>query len=145
MDKKLFKRNVPSGAIIFNDKKEILMSQRFNDKSSWHGRWQFPGGTIEFGEDPSKTAIREALEEVGVKIELLSNFPIVMNYSNQTSNEDYICIAYPAKYIEGEIDVSKDKATSNAKWFRYEDIDFENCLPFTKEMLNIAIKNFNSI
>jgi ADP-ribose pyrophosphatase YjhB (NUDIX family) len=119
------------------------MSQRFNNKSSWHGKWQFPGGTIEFGEDPRNTAIRETEEEVGVKIKLLSDFPIVMNYSDQSIKIDYICIAYPAKYINGKISVDKDKATSAAKWFKYEDINFDNCLPFTKEMLDIAIKRIN--
>jgi mutator protein MutT len=138
-----FRRSIPSGAIIFNDKNEILMCQRISNSGPWHGKWQFPGGTIEFGEDPKATAIRETFEEVGVNIKLQSDFPIVMNYSNKERNEDFICIAYLAKYLGGEIDPSQDHAISDAKWFKYQDIEFDNCLPFTREMLEIAMKLIN--
>jgi mutator protein MutT len=135
-----FKRHIASGAIIFNEKNEILMSQRFGEGERWHGKWNLPGGGIEFGENPKGTAIREVREEVGIEIEILSDFPIILNYPNKDDNEDYVCIAYIAKYLSGELDVSKDDDTSDAKWFKYKDIDFDNCLPFTKEMLEIAKK-----
>jgi 8-oxo-dGTP diphosphatase len=135
-----FKRRIPAGAIIFNDKDEVLMSQRFEEGERWHGKWNLPGGGIEFGEDPKETAIRETREEVGVEIKILSDFPIVMNYLNKDKNEDYVCIAYVANYLSGELDVSKDDGTSDVKWFKYKDIDFDNCLPFTKEILDIAKK-----
>ena len=140
MKKIKFTRKIPSGAIIFNDRSEVLLSQRVSKNSDWHGKWQFPGGTIEFGEDPKDTAIRETMEEVGIKIKLLSQFPIVMNFKDDKRNEDFICIAYPAKYLKGNINTRKDPATSDAKWFKYENINFKKCLPFTEEMINIAKK-----
>src|SRR5579862_5336909 len=96
-----FKRSLPAIAIIFNAKNEILLSRRFAKGEKWHAMWQFPGGGIEFGEDPKAAAIRETLEEVGVKIKLLSNYSIVMNHTNPDAQtkEDYVCIGYPAEYI----------------------------------------------
>lgn len=33
-----------------------------------HGRWELPGGKVEFGEPPAITAEREVLEETGVSV-----------------------------------------------------------------------------
>ncbi|WP_130014355.1 NUDIX domain-containing protein [Serinicoccus sediminis] len=34
------------------------------------GRWEFPGGKVEPGEDPAAAAVREAREELGVQVRL---------------------------------------------------------------------------
>lgn len=138
-----FERRLPAVAVIFNDKGEVLLSQRFGKEENWHLKWQFPGGGIEFGENPKDTAIRETMEEVGIRINVLSNYPIVFNHKVDKTKTDYICFAYPAKYVGGKIDTGKDDSTSDAKWFRFEDINFENCLPLTKELIDEARKFLN--
>lgn len=140
---KTFERHLPSCAIVFNDKKEILMAQRFNPKHIWHKKWNFPGGGIEFGENPKDTAIRETFEEVGIKIEILSDFPIVLNYFDKNRNEDSIGIVYIAKYVSGNIDVNNDEGTADAKWFNIKDLNFDECLPLTKDIIEIANKFIN--
>lgn len=54
--------------IILNDNKETLFIQRSFKKSTLPGAWFFPSGTVEIGEEPNTTAIREALEELDIKI-----------------------------------------------------------------------------
>ena len=130
-----FVRKIPSGAVVFNDKKEVLMCKRISKKDFWHDKWEFPGGTIEFGEDPKNTAIRETKEETGADIEILSDFPLIMNYAHRSENEDYICIAYPAKYLGGDLSAMHDDGVSEVKWFKVSEIDFKKCLPLTKEIL----------
>jgi len=34
------------------------------------GHWEFPGGTVEPGEAPADTAVREAAEETGLRVQL---------------------------------------------------------------------------
>lgn len=62
--------------VIKNQKNEILFIQRSKNKKTLLGAWSFPSGTLELNELPRETAIREAEEELGIKvnpIEILSS------------------------------------------------------------------------
>ncbi|PAB60040.1 8-oxo-dGTP diphosphatase MutT [Anaeromicrobium sediminis] len=60
-------------AIIRNDKNEILIAKRKEDKSLG-GFWEFPGGKIEKGERDEESLIRELKEEMDIEIEVKSYF-----------------------------------------------------------------------
>jgi 8-oxo-dGTP diphosphatase len=57
------------GAVIMNDKKEVLCALR-SQRMSMPGFWEFPGGKVEPGEDPKAALIREIQEELGCLIEV---------------------------------------------------------------------------
>lgn len=130
------RRYIPTVAIIFDESGRVLQSRRDDPRSKYHGLWQFPGGGIEHGEHPRETAIRETREEVGLTIELLTEHPLVFNYFDNKTNVHTIVLAYPAKYVSGEIDTSKDPHTSEAKWFTREEFDANNSIPLAKEVLD---------
>ncbi len=66
MDKKVVDIAV---AIIFNRKNQVLITKR-NNKQSFAGLWEFPGGKIETGEIAKDAAIREVHEEVCIDLTL---------------------------------------------------------------------------
>ena len=47
----------------------VFIQQRL-DKDVWGGLWEFPGGSIERGETPEETVIREFMEETGFSVKL---------------------------------------------------------------------------
>ena len=53
--------------VMLNDKGEVLLAQRPDDKS-WSGWWEFPGGKIEAGETAKEALVRELKEELDVTI-----------------------------------------------------------------------------
>ena len=54
-----------SAIIIRNENKEILLQERTD-----RNMWGLPGGCQELGEDLRETAIREAYEETGIKLNI---------------------------------------------------------------------------
>lgn len=58
-----------SAAIIVRDGKVLMVRRRVSEGELM---WQFPAGAIEAGESPEEAAVRETLEETGLKVEAAS-------------------------------------------------------------------------
>jgi mutator protein MutT len=56
-------KQLGSYAIIIKDESILLINK---NGGPYHGKYDLPGGTIEFGETPEQALFRELLEEVGV-------------------------------------------------------------------------------
>jgi len=49
-----------------SDGLELLMIERGPNPPVWAGMWAFPGGFVDYGEDPEDAVLREMLEETGM-------------------------------------------------------------------------------
>ena len=59
---------VVSKVVIVNSRAEVLMAKV--SRGFFTGCWTLPGGFVDYGEHPREAAVREALEELGVVIEI---------------------------------------------------------------------------
>ncbi|KAB1215099.1 Nudix hydrolase 10 [Morella rubra] len=59
------------GAIVLNDKRELLVVQEKSGIFKGTGVWKIPTGTVDVGEDIFVTATREVKEETGIDTEFL--------------------------------------------------------------------------
>ena len=50
-----------------NNGLELLMIERGPDPAEWEGMWAFPGGFVDYGEDPEDAVLRELQEETGIE------------------------------------------------------------------------------
>lgn len=105
--------------IDYENKKVLLM---YNKKLN---KWLQPGGHIEGNELPAETAIRETLEETGIKIEIVGPTydnkvyqPIaVENYKNKIG--DMIDIQFLAIPITKQLENSEKNET---RWFGFKEM-----------------------
>ncbi|MFJ3289961.1 NUDIX hydrolase [Streptomyces sp. NPDC086669] len=58
-----------SAAIITSEGRVLMVRRRVKEGEL---SWQFPAGAIEAGESPEEAAVRETLEETGLKVEAAS-------------------------------------------------------------------------
>ena len=137
---KFFEQWIAAVAVIFNREGKILLTKRHQPESEFHDRWQLPGGGVEYGENPIDTIVREIKEETGLSIDLISEFPSI--YSAHRPDSHGIILSFPARYTKGEIDISRDDETGDFGWFFENEIEFNNTLPGTEEMVRTARKRY---
>lgn len=69
--------------IIRNEKGEILLQERTD-----RNKWGLPGGCQDLGEDLRNTAIREAYEETGIKLDI-NDIELIDTLSGETRKNSY--------------------------------------------------------
>lgn len=105
---------VAAGVVVKQDGKYLLVQEK---KPSAYGLWNLPAGRMEEGETIEGLAVKEAKEETGYDVELISHLDIFQGSDDGTST----CVhAFEAKIIGGELKVPEDML--DAKWFTYEEI-----------------------
>ena len=101
--------------VIFNDARDILISQRSTD-SHQGGLWEFPGGKIEEGETLEQALGRELKEELGIAIR--KNAPLLQvrhDYSDKAVLLD-VCVVWE---FEGEARGMEGQAV---QWVEVQDL-----------------------
>ncbi len=110
-------------ALIIKDGK-ILMNKR-NDphRPDYHNKWEFPGGTVEFGEATRDNVVREVKEEVGYDVEVLKLLQhiAVEGQTYPTHSYQVYLIPYVCRIIGGD-GVYSDGEVLETKWFELDDV-----------------------
>lgn len=68
---------VSVGAVIINNKGEILLLKRSKNAKNEKGKWEAPGGSVDLWEKRSDAVKREMKEELGVEIEIIDVLQVV--------------------------------------------------------------------
>lgn len=124
-------RHLAVVGILKNRENKLLLIQRNEPTSPHiHGKWHFPGGGIEFKEDPCDAVVREIVEEVGdFQVELLSRRPIIHSHHYEKDDIHSIVLGYPVLYLSGELDLKREPTVGDARWFTIEEIKELDTLP----------------
>ena len=127
---------VAVGTIIRDDRDQIVLVRRAIEPG--YGRWVFPGGFVDRGEEVHAAAIREAREESGLEIQLdyLIN---VYSYPGRAP----VIIVYAASILGGCLacdDESLEGRFFTAAEIPWEDLAFRS----THEALREYLKKSNS-
>ena len=105
-----------SCVVLFNAINNILVLERKNNI------WEFPGGGVEWSENPKKTAIRECYEETGLtpkKLKLIGITSAV--YEKEGKMKHSIYIVYSAKSFSGKLQLSSEH--NSYKWVSRKELE----------------------
>jgi len=119
-------------AIIEKDGK-FLITQRPEDGRHNGGRWEFPGGKLDWGENPRESLKREIQEEIGIDVSVKEIFEISSNVYG--GEKHVVLLAFHCLYEEGKIE---KKDIQDYRWItpdEMKDYDItEADLPFIEKL-----------
>ncbi len=101
-----------AGSLIVRDEKVLLLYRKDEE------HWEVPGGKVEDEESPTKAAVREAREEIGVGLELRKPF-----YTGEFEHDGTLFLwhCYLAETSE-EPELQEEKF-GKLEWFKGSELD----------------------
>jgi 8-oxo-dGTP diphosphatase len=130
-------------ALIADENGSILLQKRVDLMiPSADGKWEFPGGRIDYGELPEEAIKRECLEEINCEIEIDRLLPLVQSTVWKRADGDsqhVLVFCYQAKLKKGT-PTPGDKKVSEVRWFLTEEIKTLNTLSGIKEFIELSKK-----
>jgi 8-oxo-dGTP diphosphatase len=119
-------------AVIRDTDGRILLQRRESPGiPTWHEKWEFPGGKIEYGETPEETVIRECQEEIGCVVTPERLVPLVWSnvWKDVESLPHVIVLSYVCRITSGKPTLTDDKSVGAIEWFSKEQLGVLSLLP----------------
>jgi 8-oxo-dGTP diphosphatase len=112
---------VGCGALIINDKNEVLLLKRGKKSKNEVGVWSKVGGTVEFGDTIEDTVVKEAKEEIDCDIEIIQ----LINHINHIIPEEkqhWVSFNFLAKIVSGVPKIMEPEKCEEIKWFHIDNL-----------------------
>jgi len=128
--------------VIIQDK-EILLIKKARGPHT--GKWDFPGGRIEFGEEPYEALQREIEEETGIhdfhgRIRTAGSYVMVHNYKKELEELHHIGIIYDVEIPNRNITIKLDgdgEDSLGTRWMKIDGLTSDEVTPLVKIVLII--------
>ncbi len=126
------------GVFVIKDGK-ILLGKRKN--AHGEGCWSCPGGHLEYNESWKNCAIREVMEETGVKIKNL-HFGTATNDIFEKEDKHYVTLFIVSDFASGEVKIMELDKCEEWNWFKWDKLPQPLFLPINN-LLKTKFSPFN--
>jgi 8-oxo-dGTP diphosphatase len=104
------------GAIIVDDEGRLFAALRGPQARNERGKWEFPGGGVEFGEKLADALKREMFEEYGVKIDVRELLDVV-DHILPEEGQHWVSPTFICRIIEGVPEIKESEKCREIRWF----------------------------
>jgi mutator protein MutT len=104
------------GAIIFNKDGKVFLAKRGSEARNEKHKWEFPGGSVEFGETLENALVREIREEYGFVIDVVQLLDVV-NHILPEEKQHWVSPAYLCRYKNGKPCIKEPHKCGEIGWF----------------------------
>jgi 8-oxo-dGTP diphosphatase len=112
------------GAVLVDEQGRLFLARRGPKANNERGKWEFPGGTVEFGERFADALVREMREEFGIEIavgELLD----VVDHILPDEQQHWISPAFLCTLVSGEPTIAEPEKCTEIGWFHVDEVPTE--------------------
>jgi 8-oxo-dGTP diphosphatase len=109
------------GAVIFNSEKRVFLARRGKEARNESGKWEFPGGAVEFGETLEHALLREVREEYGFEI-VIDELLDVVNHLIPAEKQHWVSPTFLCRIKSGMPSIREPHKCDEIAWFELDDI-----------------------
>ncbi len=109
------------GAVIVDNQGRLFLSRRGLNSRNERGLWEFPGGSVEFGETLADALRREMSEEYGIKIEVGELLDVV-DHILPGEKQHWISPTFICRILSGEPHILEPGKSAEIGWFSPDEV-----------------------
>ena len=109
------------GAVILNEDGRLFLALRGPAAKNERGLWEFPGGSVEFGERLADALRREILEEYGVQIEV-GDLLDVVDHLLPAEGQHWVSPTFICRLVSGEPTIREPGKCAAIGWFALDEL-----------------------
>jgi 8-oxo-dGTP diphosphatase len=110
------------GAVLINEEGKYFTALRGKEVRSESGKWEFPGGAVEFGETFESTLIREMKEEHDVDI-IVGELLDVCDHIIPQEHQHWVASTFLCKIEKGELKIVEPHKCDEIGWFTFRELE----------------------
>jgi mutator protein MutT len=104
------------GAVIIDGQGRLFLARRGPEAKNERGLWEFPGGSVEFGETLAQALKREMLEEYGVEIAVGALLDVV-DHILPDEGQHWVSATYVCNIVSGQPIIREAGKCTEIGWF----------------------------
>jgi 8-oxo-dGTP diphosphatase len=127
------------GAVIQHDDGRVFLAKRGRDVRNESGKWEFPGGAVEFNETLTQALVREVREEYGFSVDVVELLDVV-DHIIPAEKQHWVSPSFYCRVSGGEPKILEPHKCDEIGWFDLENIAELNLTIASKKSLESFIK-----
>ena len=112
------------GAIIVDNRGRLFLARRGPKAKNEHGLWEFPGGSVEFGETMADALRREMREEFGIEI-AVGKLLDVVDHILEEEKQHWVSPTFLCTIAAGEPHIREPEKCAEIGWFLPDEVPQE--------------------
>ena len=130
------------GAIIINNEGKLFLAKRGAEVRNESGKWEFPGGGVEFGDTLEATLKREIMEEYGVEIKI-GELLDICDHIIPDEHQHWVSPTYICTVVHGQPKICEPNKCDEIGWFASEEVKKMNLSIISKFNFDNYLKKLN--
>jgi mutator protein MutT len=123
------------GAVIVDHEGKVFLAKRGREARNETGKWEFPGGSVEFGETLEQAIVREVIEEYGFTIQAQELLDVV-DHLIPAENQHWVSPTFICKVKSGTPSIREPHKCDEIGWFALDQIPVDQLTIASRKSLD---------